>query len=50
VCEEVEWILLAQDRDQWRFFLTWVDFGFHKDWGIFCVEGVEFLRRLYSVE
>jgi len=34
ICEEVEWILLAQDRDQWRLLLTWVDFGFHEDWGI----------------
>jgi hypothetical protein len=46
MCVEVEWILLAQDRDQWRLFLTWVDFGFHKGWGIFCAEGVEFSRRL----
>ena len=29
------------------FFFTSVDFGFHKDWGVFGADGVEFSRRLF---
>jgi len=33
--EGVDWIQLAQERDQWRAVMnTGLNFGFHKWWGI----------------